>query len=55
MNLDTSKHSYFSTAGYRMWGGQSRVPGKASQLTLVSLGLMLGVAAAIATYLAMVG
>lgn len=44
--------SFYSRTGYRMWGGERHVRGQANPYTLVSLGLVVGLAVAVATYFA---
>ena len=52
MDRDRIRSSYYSVSGYRIWGGTSRVPAQVNHLKWISVGLMVGVAVIVATYLA---
>lgn len=55
MPHDDTTRSYSSGAGYRMWGGDPHARNEVSGKTWISLAVMVGVALAIGTWMALRG
>lgn len=55
LNDKPNSQSFYSHTGYKMWGGEQHVPGKANGSTAVSFGLVVGLAVLVATYFAVWG
>ena len=52
MDSDGRSKCFESTSGFRMWGGQQRLPAQPVPFAWISLGLVVGVAIVVGTYFA---